>query len=516
MAIFAYSTGKQINLTRVIDVIMHNGLYTYNPKSNIHTLEQLREQAQEKRHKKGAVFVVRDKRHFENGVKGYIVTSKETLVAQADQISHFTPNVYRRYSYTDKTRKKIKGFEEKNLQQINAFVVDIDTKAHNVNEIFSACIDYTIGRPTLILATERGYQVYFVLKEPMFLSIKNNFLSLTVAKRIADNLKRSLTSIDADLYCNDFGFFRMPNHKNVRWFDDEAIYKVEKFIDWSQRQDDNYGRTLFAVLSKSNNASLLESDWFYELLQLTDIKGEKGQIGRNNLLFTLALVCFQDGKDQDFAFDLLDQLNSRFRVALKTQDVYRIIASAYSGRYHGAKKEYVEQLLALYAPSKKDMPISFGQTVWYKHKKARQDRERSHLSEWEDDLCNWITAEKSISEPFIWRTQKEICEAIGISNSTLNKLLKNSTKLLKTTKGKGRNAITGWTTVECYMAYLMWQKQQAGTRYAQAISELVDSHIALLAPVAGYPTLVHYIQKLRHEQPVTVQLSMLDMQLNTG
>ena len=433
MAIFAYSTEKQVDLQRVIDVIMHKGLYTYNPKSNIHTLEQLRKQAQERSHKKGAVFAVRDKRHFNDGVKGYIITSKETLVAQADQISHFTPNVYRRYSYTDKTRKKIKGFEEKNLQQINAFVVDIDTKVHSVNDILSACIEDSIGEPTLILASERGYQVYFVLQEPMFLSNKNNFLSLTVAKRIAENLKRSLTSIDADLYCNDFGFFRMPNHKNVLWFADQAIYEVKRFIDWSQRQDDNHGRMLFAVPSLPKSESMLLSNWFYELLQLTDVKGEKGKIGRNNLLFTLALVCFQERKDQSYAFDFLDQLNTQFRVALKTQDVHRIIASAYSGRYHGAKKEYVEQLLALYAPMKKDMPITFGQTAWYKHKKARKDRKRSHLTEWEEDLCNWITAEKSISEPFIWRTQKEICEAIGISNSTLNKLLKHSTKLLKTT-----------------------------------------------------------------------------------
>ena len=64
-----------------------------------------------------------------NGVKGYIVTSKETLLEDATDLTHFTPNVYRKFGYSDEKRRMIKGFEEKNLLQINTFVVDIDTKA---------------------------------------------------------------------------------------------------------------------------------------------------------------------------------------------------------------------------------------------------------------------------------------------------------------------------------------------------------------------------------------------------
>ncbi len=517
MAIFAFSEHKKDKQTRILDIILHEGLLTYNPKaSKAHVQEQLQAKEKDKRHKKGAVFAVRDKSHFDGGVKGYIITSKETLIEQADSISHFTPNVYRRYSYTNEKRQMIKGFEEENLQQINTFVVDIDTKSYSTNEILLACIDNSIGEPTLILESDRGYQVYFALTKPIFISNKNKFRSLRVAKRISENLKRSLTSVEADMYCNDFGFFRMPNNQNVQWFNELATYDPATLIAWSQRQNEDQGRGLYVVPQKTSSLSLLNADWFYQLIKTTNVKGQKGQIGRNNLLFTLALVCYQDGRDQGYAFDLLDEYNSKLRAPLKAQDLNTILESAYSGRYHGPKKEYIEQLLELYASSEMDMPVSFGQSVWYKHKKAREDRERSHFNEWEEDISKWITAEKQISEPFIWCTQKELCNQIGIASSSLNKLIKQSKKLLKTTTGKGRNAKTGWTTVELYIAYIIWLKKDAGTRFADTIKTVVDEHLALLAPVAGYTKLVNYVQKMRQEKPATEQLSMNETMMNTG
>lgn len=208
---------KTNKLDRMIHLIFHEGLHTYNPKaSNAPVLAQLQAIENAKHHKKGAIFGVRDKSHFtDQGVKGFIMTSIETVLEKVHSLTHFTPNIYRSYAYTDGKRKYIKGFEEKNLLQINAFVIDIDTKKHSVQDILLTCMNDSIGRPTIIVITTSGYQVYFLLATPFFLSNKNNFRSLKVAKRIADNLKRSLRSIDADMYCNDFGFFRMPNCQNI-------------------------------------------------------------------------------------------------------------------------------------------------------------------------------------------------------------------------------------------------------------------------------------------------------------
>ena len=518
MAFFTCAELKKDKLARILNLIFHEGLLTYNPKASKAPLfDQLQAKEADKRHKKGAIFAVRNKSDFTaSGVKGYIVTSKETAIEQADDITHFTPNVYRRYQYADADRRYIKGFEEQNLLQINTFVVDIDTKVHTVQGILLACIDDSVGRPTFIVSTDRGYQVFFVLETPIFISNTNEFRSLKVAKRISDNLKRSLQSVDADVYCNDFGFFRMPNHQNIEWVDETAVYTPASLIQWSQRRDDNLGRSLYVVPSKMQVTSLMQSEWFNQLLSTTDVKGEKGQMGRNNVLFTLALVCFQDGKDQSFAFDLLDQYNSNLRYPLSVQEMNTIINSAYSGKYKGAKKEYVEQLLALYVQGAEDIAVHFGHKTWYKHKKAREDRERSHCHEWEEDLANWITAEKSVSEPFIWRTQKEVMDAIGIPSSTLNKLLKESKKIIKTTTGKGRNAKTGWTTVELYIQYIIWLKQDLGTRFAASLRLIVQEHIALIEQTAGYATLINYAHKLLQEQPITEQLYIPETLLHTG
>ena len=500
----------------LLDVLLHQGMTKYRPAgSKASLLEQVEAAKQDKLSKKGAIFVVRKKADFtDHGVKGFIITSKETLLEQASELSHFTPNIYRTYTYKDKARRYIQGFEERNLLQINTFVIDIDTKRHTVNDLLLACMDDSIGLPTFIVESDRGYQLYFVLSSPLFISNKNNFRGLKVAKRISDNLKRSLKSVDADIYCNDFGFFRMPKQDNIAYVDLNNTYSMHEFINWSMRRDDDLARPLFVVPTKSQATSLTQSEWFHQLLSATDVKGEKGQMGRNNLLFTLALVCFQDGKDKSFTFDLLDQYNSTLRCPLSIKEVNTIINSAYSGKYKGAKKEYIEQLLALYVQG--EVSVHLGGKCWYKHKKAREDRKRSHCHEWEQDLIHYITAEKSVSEPFIWRTQKELCDAIDIASSTLNKLFKESKKIIKTTTGKGRNAKTGVTTVALYIDYIIWLKQDLGTRFAASLRQIVQEQMALLEPSAGYTTLVNYVQKLLQEQLLTEQLSMPESFLHTG
>lgn len=518
MATFVFAQPKMDKLERIINLILHKGLLTYNPRSSkVRVLEQLQAKENDKQHKKGAIFVVRKKSDFtESGVKGYIITSKETVIEQAGKLTHFTPNIYRRYQYADQDRRYVKGFTEENLQQVNTFVVDIDTQEHTVQKILLACVDESVGQPTLIVSSDRGYQVFFVLETPIYISNKNDFRSLKVAKRIAENLKRSLKSVDADQYCNDFGFFRMPNHQNVEWFDETAVYTPASLIAWSQRRDDDAGRSLYVVPQKMQVTSLTQSEWFNRLLHATDVKGEKGQIGRNNVLFTLALVCFQDGKDQSFTFDLLDEYNARLRHPLSCQELKTIIASAYSGKYKGAKKEYVEQLLALYVQGADGVSVHFGHKGWYKHKKPREERQRSHGHEWEQDIAEWIAVEKSVSEPFIWRTQKELCDEVGIASSTLNKLLKQSKKIIKTTTGKGRNAKTGWSTVELYIAYIIWLKKDLGARFAQSVRIIVEEQMELLERVAGYPTLVNYVNRIMQERSLTEQLSMEDILLHTG
>jgi hypothetical protein len=463
-----------LNIPSIYDCIVKSGLTTFKVKHSHASLPALvQAQKLDKQSKKGAIFAVRDKSHFlETKVKGYIVTSKETLLEDAANLTHFTPNVYRTFGYQDEERRFIYGFEEQNLLQINTFVIDIDTAAYSREDILMACMDESIGLPTLIVRSDRGYQVFFVLEKPLFISNNNSFRGLKVAKRISDNLKRSLQSVEADRFCNDFGFFRMPTEQNIVYCDLNNTYSTKQFINWSMKCDSDIERPLFVVPTKgTQKASVMESDWLQALIQAVDVKGQKGQIGRNNTLFTLALVCLQEGWSEDRTFDFLDEFNSKLLNPLKARNVQTIIQSAFSGKYHGPAKEYVEALLDLYVPGQ-CFEVKLGGKGWYKFKKAREDRERSHFDEWEQDIEKFLTSVFNVSEPFVWRTQKEICDAVGISSSTLNALMKRSTRLIKIVSGKGRTSKTGWTTVTLMMKHVLFSIQLKKSLYKQYIQQI--------------------------------------------
>lgn len=487
------------NLEKLFDVLLPKGLLTYKKVgSKVSLPKRIAAEKQDKQNRQGVIFAVREKAHFTNGhVKGYILTSKESLLEDVGALSHFTPNVYRYGTYSDDARNYIKGFSEDNLQQINTFVVDIDTKRHTLSDLLLESLDESVGLPTWIVESDRGYQLYFVLSSPLFISNKENFRGLKIAKRISDNIKRSLKGIDADIYCNDFGFFRVPTKENVVYIDLENTYTMHELIQWSMRRDDDIARPLFVVPTKKQQQDLTRTHWFAALVHTTNIKGESGVIGRNNTLFTLALICFADGWDMDRTENFLDEFNSRLNNPIAVAELKSTLHSAYSGKYSGPSKEYVETLLALHVPNGNDFTVSFGNRAWYKFKKDRDDRKRSHYDEWEQDIINYITAEKSISEPFIWRTQKELCEAVGMAQSSLNELLKRSKKLVKTVTGKGRGAKTGWTTVKLFMQYVILNIQEAKASYRKLVGQMIRDVISELEPVAGYEELQAQLFKLQ-------------------
>lgn len=410
---------------QLIETLFHNSL---KKPGNVET-----------QHRQGGIFAVTEKRNLQTayGVKGEIITSTTQLLKNMNNYSHFTPNTYTKYRYTNGFKEYVKGFSEENLMQVNAFVIDIDTKQYTPQDILLACLDDSIGVPTLLLASPRGYQLYFMLTSP--LHIKKGGTGIFVAKKIAEQLKKSLSHVGADLFCNDFGFFRVPTPDNVVWINLEQTYDIAQLIRWSQQVSEE------ELFTKSNavrhHQSLTNQAWFKALLQTPHIRGEKGVIGRNNTLFTLALACYADGISFSDAMCTLSTFNAQLYTPLSQREFEAIIHSAYSGRYQGPERFYIEQLTAAYT----DVKPYVNYKGWYKHKKDRADRTRSHLHEWEQDIIRYIErAEKQ--DGFVWITQRALCEAIGIPKSTLNKLLKQSQTLLTRTFGKGRKAITGFST----------------------------------------------------------------------
>jgi hypothetical protein len=467
-------------IQHIFDMVLHEGIYKYKKIGSVAALSKLiKTTKRDEDHKKGSLFVTRVKEDLSTsqGVKGYIISSKETLLEDYQRISHWTPNVFNYGTYTNQRRTYIKGHVETNLQQINTFVVDIDSKKQPYTEILTAALDQSIGVPTLILETPKGFQVYFVLDKPLFISSKNDFRGLKVAKRISENIKGSLSKVltGVDLSCNDFGFFRVPKEENIRWFSKEMTFDFGHLIEWSRRQDDNYGRGLFVVHDHKAIYDVTQQDWFQELLAAKHVRGDQGQIGRDNLLFTLALACYSAGKEEEDTYNLLDEMNSSLHIPLKHSEVKKIVKSAYKGRFKGAHSSYIQQLLEEWG-SGKSITIQSNPNGWHKFKKARKDRKRSHYEEWETDILAYIAQQTNISSPITWATQRQICEEINISRSTFNEVVRKSSKIMMKTEGKGCKAQTGLTSVAMLLQCALAFNQAHRATYTAAIRLMMQEH----------------------------------------
>lgn len=69
--------------------------------------------------------------------------------------------------------------------------------------------------PTLILESDHGYQVYFVLKTPGYVTKKSNFKVIDVAKISKQFVYSWLKIVRVDLGCNHFGIARFPQENNI-------------------------------------------------------------------------------------------------------------------------------------------------------------------------------------------------------------------------------------------------------------------------------------------------------------
>lgn len=460
----------------ILETIMHSGLHTHRRKNSNASLPQLTASHKtDAKDKKGAIAVTRSKEDLSapHGVKGFVITSRETLLEHAPGLSHWTPNPYNYLVYSDNDRRYIKGHTESNLQQINTFVVDIDSKKQPYTEILTAALDHSVGVPTLVLETPKGYQVYFVLEKPLFISNQNDFRGLKVAKRISENIRRSLARVlqGIDLSCNDFGFFRMPNADNIRWFSEDMTFALHDLIGWSKRQDDDRGCGLFVVASNDDPSDPTHAEWFQALLATRHIKGRDGQIGRDNVMYTLALACYSAGREQERTLDLLDEYNSALHAPLRHSEVRKIVKSAYKGRFKGASTVYIRELLEAWLPGQ-DIPVTNHAGGWYKFKKAREDRVRSHYDEWEADLLSYIQTEANGAQPIMWTTQRAVCEAIGIPRSTFNEVIRKSKKIMIKRIGKGRSAQTGLTSVAVLVQCALEFNQTHRALYYEAVAAM--------------------------------------------
>ncbi|SDJ73318.1 primase C-terminal domain-containing protein [Salimicrobium halophilum] len=438
----------------VLAFITQNSLHTYKRLGSRASLPAQHEAYVKDKEKQGVVFVSRSKEDLQEA-RGYVVTSYETLLEQNEELTHWTPNTFLWGSYADNRKRIFRGHRKENLKQVNTIVLDIDTKKTDPYAMFLACEEEGLPAPSVIIETPRGYHVYFVLDAPMFIRPDNDYKALTVAERISENMKQALaTHIPVDTACNPFGFFRVPTDENVL-YQAETKVSVARLLTWSKDYEDRRKRGAFHVVYGGGGSRQIDQPWYQELLQCRHITSGHYTSSRNNTILTLAIANYASGRSYEDAYDELDEFNSRLEHPMRLQEFTRTVKSAYSGRYKGAKRSYIDMLLLQWTGEASEEAHVSG---WYKFKKERSERERSHYDEWEADILEYLKEHTSATSPshlFIEGSQKELADRLGMAVSTLKEVLKRSRKVKKIVKGKGRRQRTYLANRAVLFSYLL-------------------------------------------------------------
>ncbi|MBA9029341.1 primase C-terminal domain-containing protein [Peribacillus huizhouensis] len=432
-----------LSIVEIMQFMTHNGLRLYKKKGSSQSINRVAEYENtmnENPYRKGVVFVSPCKADLVEG-KGYIVTSYEALQEKYRALTHWTPNTYRGGTYYDFKRRIIKGHERENLKQINVISLDIDTKEVDLYALYLGCEELGLPRPNLLLETPRGFQVFFVLETPFHIHKKQDYKALRVAERLSENMRKALKRfVPVDTGCVPFGFYRIPSEDNVLDFYDQPA-NTNQLLTWSKQYEEQENRNFLRVVYNKNASAIdqTSSDWYRALIRATHI--HKGHFGssRNNALMTLALANYASERPLEEAYDELDQFNSNLNQPLKKGEFERIIRSAYSGKYKGVKRSYVEDLLELWTDGQAQFK---GREGWYKFKKPREERVRSHYKEWEEDIIAYLNTHTSPETPFLEASLSSLAKTFGMSVSTLKEVCKKSSKLKKFTIGRGRGART--------------------------------------------------------------------------
>lgn len=427
-----------MNTNEYVEFIMKDSLNRYAVKnSKVKNINFMNEDI--KKGKVAATFSKEDLSNF--GVKGIIYGSIEKLVSRGESITHWTPNPYRYLSYNND--KRITNHTKDNIKQINTFVIDIDKDYEQnmlVELLISANIDNQVPFPNLYVKSPRGWHLYYVLDKPLYINKQKR--SLYVAERVQRNILNALSEyIDVDLNCVPFGFYRFPTEENVKYFNRECVSK-DDIIKWSTNYSNNNkerSKALFTAINTSRPA------WVTTLLNMKNITPKSGYNAcRNNTVFTLALYFYSVNKNYEETFNILDEFNSNLNTPLNTNEFRGVIESAFSGKYNAPSNAAITNILETWTNQKVDVNDRYFK-VFYKFKKDRKERVRSHYDERIQDIISYLEQNTDTEKLFIEGSIKEILAQFNMPKSSFYDVLntlEDKNIISKFTSGKGRYSKT--------------------------------------------------------------------------
>lgn len=483
-----------LNINKIYDFILHGSIEKYKFKNSKATdLEKANFKAtQPKNWRSARIAVSPNKELLQNGY-GVIFSSEEALVQYGHKFSHWTPNPYNYLNIKKKEDvedKKVTNLypivnrTKDNVKQINTFVLDIDKDIEYndlVQSLASAHINEGVEMPNLYVKTPRGWHLYFVLDIPFYgKGIEKK--ALKVAEKVHSSLAYAISKyLPIDNQCVSTGYFRLPTKDNVKLFTNQYCIK-DDMVRWSKEYSEKHNLNQNVFYKSIVNGQELTPEWVDYLLKEADVTSIGYGVGRNNTMFSVALYYYSKNVDLKEAESNIYAFNQRLANPLSYKEVERVIKSAYSGRYGGAMREHVENLLEAFS----DGQIAYSNSGvsingFWKHKKERKDRVRSHFDERKDDLERYLNEHTNKQKVFVKGSMSAIAKKLGMARSSLYAIFEkhiNKGTIIKYTIKNGRYSETFIALKSVYIESLFEMVKSLKKKkesYISAIRYLVSS-----------------------------------------
>lgn len=409
----ATSTYTSIDMVRFL---LNDCLFEKKP-TQWTTEDRLREEKRIQNRQVGTIHVAFSKETISKSIP---VQSFQALEEIGGAITHFTTNPYmwgRQYRKKgDETGKRLD-----NLRSVSTISIETDV-AYDPKQVFYAAEELGLPSPCCILRTPSGGLHWFYrLSKPFTGSNKARGYGIAIAKVIKEAFS---TILEIDEQASPIGFYRFPHEKDVINFKEETLCS-EFALDWafksiftSHFDTLRYKSNQYTIHNNTEGDRYVNSIPYKKMVANKEIKGHKGNLGRNNFFFTLALMYKADRYSQADCEDALYLINDDLKYPLKSGEIHTVIRHAYVGKYRGPANHYIR----LFAGTTEGLPNGFYLTP----KKPRKNRERSHYDEWADDIQNYLESNTSETEPFKKGSQRDLSSSISNFVDHEHNLSKNS------------------------------------------------------------------------------------------
>lgn len=270
-----------------------------------------------------------------------------------DRAVFITPNQF--ISRTQRT--------EVMLEWMNAIVVDFDDTQNVVDALERMKLPKR-STPTLVNKTKKGLHFWYVFEKPVKATLGNQGRYKTIARAMAITAR-------ADQQCQSpTQFFRLP--RNIQVFQADARVNFNKLYEWAKivlkKHRDN-------VKTIGTPAQLIKSEAFNTVLQGV------AEGGRNTAAYSLAMVYRNADLAKTEALNTLLEWNRRNDPPLSVKEISDVIQCVYKKK--GDRRLPINNIKLLSGKS-----FKFGRIIT--QKKDRSKRERTHYSEWLEDLKAYL------------------------------------------------------------------------------------------------------------------------------